>query len=129
MTLNLSRANATRWVWRWGPALAWLGFIFAMSAQSHPPFVPGGDGIPYLLRKLGHFTEFAILAGLMRRALAPRSPWLAFALSALYAASDEWHQSFVPGRDMLFSDWGIDVAGVAGGLGLIEMFERRVRQK
>jgi VanZ family protein len=109
--------------------LVWLSFIFAMSAQSHPPMVPGGDGLPYVLRKLGHFTEFGILAGLLHRALQPRPSWQAFVLASLYAASDEWHQSFVPGRDMIFTDWVIDSAGAAFAVWIIGLFGQRVRQK
>lgn len=129
MIVGFSRANVARWVWKWGPVLVWLGFIFAMSAQSHPPLVPGGDGIPYVLRKLGHFTEFAILAILLRRALMPRPVWWAFLLASFYAITDEWHQSFVPGREMLFTDWVIDSLGAALALFIIGLAENWFRRK
>ncbi len=129
MIVGFSRTNVARWIWKWGPVLAWLGFIFAMSAQSHPPLVPGGEGIPYVLRKLGHFTEFGILAVLLRRAFMPRPGWWAFLFASFYAASDEWHQSFVPGRDMLFMDWVIDSLGAAFALWLVGYAEKMFRQK
>jgi len=62
------------------------------------------------IRKTAHVTEYAVLAWLVWRARRkqvrndPR-PWnwsdAAFALgfAVLYAASDEWHQTFVPSRE------------------------------
>jgi len=38
---------------------------------------------------------------------------VAFVASATYAALDEWHQSFVAGRDATLSDFLVDIAGVA----------------
>lgn len=35
----------------------------------------------------------------------------AFLLSSLYAASDEWHQSFIVGRDSSVTDWIADCLG------------------
>lgn len=88
------------------------------------------DELHHLFRKCGHLTEFAILALLLWRALrhsletAPRrwhwpAAGLALAGVFLYAASDEFHQSFVPGRTALISDMFIDTAGGAVGLLLL----------
>ena len=64
----------------------------------------------YFIRKCAHLTEYAMLALLLWRAVRkpvkndPR-PWiwrearLALLLVVLYAASDEFHQLFVPSRD------------------------------
>ena len=107
------------------PALLWMGFIFYLSAQSRPL----GKPLPGGWTLAGHFGEFALLAllflwaqlycnpekgkgeGRMLLALA-----LSFALAALYAASDEYHQSFVSGRDASWLDWGVDVAGAAAAM-------------
>ncbi|MBI5304648.1 MAG: VanZ family protein [Chloroflexi bacterium] len=128
MTRASARSVVVTFGRTWGPALAWMILIFVWSAQTQPPFVPGGDGWAYLSRKLGHFTEFAILAALLRRATRPRAGWLAFALASVYAASDEWHQSFVPGRDMLFTDWVIDSAGALVALAGAPWLEKIVRR-
>jgi len=88
------------------------------------------DAIHYLLRKCGHLTEFAVLAVLMWRAIRHASPisphpwrWseaaLALSFVMLYAASDEFHQTFVPGRTGQLSDVFIDASGAAIGLGLL----------
>jgi VanZ family protein len=75
--------------------------------------------INVVLRKLGHLTEYAILAALLWRALRGtlRSTStiplvaLAFTASALFAASDEFHQSFVPTRTPSENDVVIDICG------------------
>lgn len=83
--------------------------------------------IVLLVRKCAHLTEFAILALLLWRALrasaAPgtrawswrlaRSTWL---FVVIYAASDEFHQWFVPGRQASGWDVLIDAIGAAAGL-------------
>ena len=68
------------------------------------------------MRKLGHLGVFGILALLLLHALAGttawRRPWAwAFALTVLYAASDELHQEFVAGRHLSALDVGIDATG------------------
>jgi len=55
-----------------------------------------------------------VLAVLLVRALGREAP--AFALGALYAVSDEVHQSFVRGRHASPIDVAIDCAGLALGL-------------
>ena len=107
----------------WGPVVIWAGFIFWLS------------GIPYLwitlawydflLRKLAHVFVYAVLARLLARALIRSTYWswekifwASLALSFLYACSDEFHQTFVPGRGGSVRDVTIDTAGAWLGLGL-----------
>ncbi len=44
-----------------------------------------------------------------------------------YGALDEWHQSFVPGRDVSVADWGADIAGMIIGLLLFSSLSSRSR--
>ena len=86
--------------------------------------------IHHLFRTAGHLTEYALLALLLWRAIRqpqknePR-PWrwdeagLSLAIVFLYAASDEFHQVFVPTRTALVSDVCIDTCGGAVGLALL----------
>lgn len=73
-----------------------------------------------ILRKLAHVGEYAVLALLLVRALrlhglSPKRVVLAAAcVSVLYAVSDEVHQTFVPGRNGVWRDVGIDAVGIAG---------------
>lgn len=70
-----------------------------------------------------HVIEYGIFGALLARALertAPAAPRLrivaaAFVLAALYGVSDEWHQSFVPGRSATAMDAAADaIGGLAG---------------
>ncbi len=94
----------------WGPVAAWCAVIFALSSV---PDLDSGLDYDYPLRKAAHMAEYAVLYLLTRRALEARGASLTAAAFALfYAMSDEYHQSFVPGRAGLWSDVGIDAAGV-----------------
>ncbi len=103
-----------RWpaVWRWLPPLAWMGLIFALSAQPTLPQMQ--DSLADLLLKKGaHMTEYAILFFLLWLALRRPSPWWAWALALLYAVSDEVHQTFVPGRHGWYGDVIVDGVGAS----------------
>lgn len=95
----------------WGPVVAWCGVIFYFSSL---PDLRTPLSYDYALRKLAHLGEYAVLALLLARAGVARAQ--AFAFCVLYAASDEWHQSFVPGRAGAFWDVVIDGAGALTGL-------------
>jgi VanZ family protein len=98
----------------WAPPLVLMAVIFFFSAQ---PNLNSGLGVLDLVgRKLIHFSEFALLALLWWRALRTRvdgrrAALAAFVVTSLYAASDEFHQSFVEGRNGSPIDWVIDSAG------------------
>lgn len=102
----------------WLLPLAVAGLIFWLSAQSH---YPGGIELPPPLDKLAHaaaFGAFALALDLALRYTAPGLPLyrrhlLILATVALYGASDEWHQAFVPGRACAFGDWVADTLGGA----------------
>ena len=89
-----------------------MGLIFYLSGQQQV-----GPELPAFTRIVAHFTEYAVLASLWIWALVPgfgrRGLIAAVLISVLYAASDEWHQSFVEGRDSDPVDFLIDCAGIA----------------
>jgi VanZ family protein len=99
---------------RWLPVLAWAGVIFAFS--SIPSLSTHLGTWDYVLRKLAHTTEYAILAVLLARATGSYA-W-AFVLTVAYAGTDEFHQTFVRGRHGSPIDVGIDAAGALAGLAL-----------
>ena len=96
----------------WLPVLAWAAVIFALS--SIPSLGTGLGTWDLVLRKLAHAAEYAVLGALLVRAL--RRPVPAFALGALYAVTDEVHQTFVSGRQGAPLDVLVDAVGVAAGV-------------
>ncbi len=115
----------------WGPAAAWAGVLFFLSAlpgKDHPPYLFAGED------KVAHLVFYGVLGA----ALAwgrhrgrdvgvgggdrPPSPALLLGVGILYAISDEVHQAFVPGRDVSLGDLAADAVGVALGYGLFTRF-------
>ena len=100
----------------WGPVAAWMAVIFAASSRPLPEYVA-------LLPDCGtHSAAFAILCILCCRALAGGlsaigrgDGVIAVVLSVAYGISDEYHQSFVPGRDATAWDVAKDTAGAIIG--------------
>ena len=132
-------------------SLLWMVFIFMMSQQNADVstetslragtlvaelVVPGYRDWPagekralamqidYPVRKLAHASEYTVL-GILSVAVVPKRRRLlctAFPLGVLYAASDEFHQLFVPGRAGRVSDVLIDSSGVLLGIAIVSLF-------
>jgi VanZ family protein len=144
----------------WLPVLVWLGLIFIgstdlMSAEHTSRIIgpilrwfnPGISGqtimqVQFFVRKVGHVSEYAILAMLLWRGLRRGTRWqmtmstlrlrselvLFIAVSflcAIFAASDEFHQSFVPTRTASPVDVVIDIIGALIGLTICVAVARR----
>lgn len=121
---------------RWFVVVLWMSVIFMLSSipSLHVPFAHSYD---FLLRKLAHIGEYAILTIAFSWAFemytsSRRRAWLLAALAAtLYAISDEWHQTWIFGRLGSFKDVGIDTIGIAASYAIaprqhFEGFSRRV---
>ena len=106
---------------RFGPVAWMMGFIFYCS---HQP----GDELPlpgfFLADKLAHTMVYAALGAAWLHALDRRwrrrhpalAAWSAVAFGLFYGLSDEYHQSFVPGRFPSVADLVADgVGGLASG--------------
>lgn len=100
----------------WLPVVAWAAVIFALSSVSS--LDSGLGSWDLVLRKAAHVCEYAVLGALLVRAVGLGSPALAFAVGVAYAASDELHQHFVPGRTGSPVDVAIDAVGLAAGIAL-----------
>jgi VanZ family protein len=103
--------------------LLWAGVIFAFS--SIPSLGTHLGTWDYVLRKLAHTAEYAVLAALLARATGSY-PW-AFVLTVAYAGTDEFHQTFVRGRHGSPVDVGIDAVGAL--VGLVILRRRDVRRQ
>lgn len=139
---------------RYGPLVLWATLIFVGSTSvlsaSHtsvllrlflwifPQASEASLGtIHFLLRKCGHFTEYAILALLAARALGSstrellRTRWfsLSLLLVVIYALGDEFHQSFVPSRTASIYDSMIDTFGGLTALAFLTIRKHRTHRQ
>lgn len=98
----------------WLPVILWAALIFTLSSFST---LPSAQKVwwDYILKKGAHMFEYAVLYFLVVRALEKRTAknyTLAFVLCIAYAISDEFHQSFTPGRTPKPTDVGFDTIGM-----------------
>lgn len=117
---------------KWLMLLLWMLVIFLFSSQPHSgeatksiieniiPNIKTNsllDMINFIVRKSAHVTEYFILALLTISLLKEytkkeRTILLSSIIFCfIYAMTDEYHQSFVPGRSSLFRDVLIDTSG------------------
>jgi VanZ family protein len=125
--LRLDRETLNRMITRWLAVFLWMLIIFTLStdafSSAHTAAL-GPAAIRFLIRKLAHWTEYFILGILLMRALLGRSSarslakrymlW-SIAVAALYAISDEWHQSVLASRNAQAVDVLIDAIGALCG--------------
>lgn len=129
---------------RYGPAVLWMGVIFVFSTDLFSAAETGSLLLPFLawlfpdaapetlallheaLRKVGHLTEYGVLAILWYRARAyrtaawvPEAARLALLVAVAYAATDEVHQALVASRTGSVVDIAIDTVGAAASLLLL----------
>ena len=129
----------------WLPVFVWLGLIFlgstdlmsaAQTSRIIGPILRWFNPdvtietiakVQFVVRKAAHLTEYAVLAILIWRALRRggrgqmKMSILSLAVCfgcALLAASDEFHQSFVPSRTASPIDVMIDICGALVGLAI-----------
>lgn len=116
--------RSPRWQWfrAWAPAVLWMILIFGASSFRRPPVLVGE-----LVDLRAHLVVYAVLGALVARAWSPASGGrvrlgraaLAAGIAAIYGATDEAHQAFVPGRVASIADLGADAAGAAAGAGAV----------
>ena len=136
----------------WVPAILWMGCIFFLSHQLAQAssslsggvmdwiisFIPSTtsihmDVLHIIIRKGAHFGAYFILAvfvifALKQQVRNVRSYGIAFIICFLFAASDEFHQLFIPGRSGEIKDVLLDSSGSLLGLvgyGIISYWNRR----
>lgn len=116
---------------RWLVTISYAGFIFYMSSRAWPQsvfrFFPNED-------KVLHFGMYFLFGGLVMWTLrvtalkGRHGLWiLAACIAAIYGASDELHQSFIPGRSMDILDWFADASGAVLGAFIAAKTARRFR--
>ncbi len=115
----------------WLPVIVWAGLIFYLSST---PNLKTNLEYDFILRKIAHIIEYFILTFFLHRAFKDsfdRDGFYLFLyptiLSVCYAASDEFHQLFVPGRGGSIRDVLIDAIGIFGFYIVLKIFA--VKQK
>ncbi|MEM6343974.1 MAG: VanZ family protein [Bacteroidota bacterium] len=133
----------------WFPLLFWLTLIFSLSHQDGDtssslsnwvvsileflridPDTLRQPVVKTLVRKAAHMTEYFILFLLFFRLISTIKPFktslvTAFLFTVAYAATDEFHQIFIPGRLGTIFDVGIDSLGALIALLLCVYYQRR----
>ncbi|NIK13307.1 VanZ family protein [Alkalibacillus almallahensis] len=135
----------------WLLVILWMALIFYFSHQPGTessnlsgsvmqvvlnllPFVSEDtEFIHVLIRKGAHVFVYFVLAILLMNAIrlhhfrTVNRVVLALGVSVLYAASDEYHQTFIDGRAGQVSDVLIDSAGAVLGIGVYLVW-KKIRQ-
>ena len=103
---------------RWLPAVLIMAVIFGFSSTPSTK-LPSFGLLDFVVKKGGHMLGYGLLGLAYWYGLRfqKRRWWLALLFAILYAISDEFHQSFVPGRH---PSW-VDVLGFDGGGALIAL--------
>lgn len=118
-------------LWAWGPAIIWMAVTFYISHQSAVSIPLGAPDY------VAHGVSYAGLGVMFMRALAggrlSAMSWkwvlVATILGGLYGVSDEFHQSFVPGRHSSFSDVVADTVGSLAGASLAALTGAWLRRR
>lgn len=117
-------------------ALATTGLIVYLSSVPDLAIVKAGSKADQILSNLAHIPAYGILTfmwlksfnGIAWRKGRGLVSVAVFAGLLLFSVSDEWHQSFVPGRTASMMDLGLDLLGILLGLALwraTESFHRK----
>ena len=117
----------------WCAAIIWMGLIFYLSSIPSFPVDLSDEGYN-VTSSLVHILLYFILAWLLIAALLSNGIKSGYAffggflLAIIYGATDEWHQSFVPGREAHLSDWLLDVAGAYMVLSFYTFYYRQKKR-
>ena len=99
----------------WLPVILWAGRIFLLFSI---PDLESGLKQYFILRKIAHILEFAILTFLLIRAInqenlsIKKTIIFSLIIALFYSLSDEYHQTFIGGRQGALRDAGIDSIGI-----------------
>lgn len=129
----ISTKHIPEFISRWLPPLTIMVVIFIISSFPTLPQI-GESEFDVILKKLAHVTEYTLLFSAWIRAINwgknsihVRSILLSVILTVIYSFTDEYHQSFVPGRHSSIIDVGFDILGIV--IGMLFQFFRHYRNK
>jgi hypothetical protein len=97
--------------------VGWMALITYWSSQGNLPIdqLQVANVLHGFQHRLAHLVAFGLLGLLARWAFdgLPRATVWAIVLASAFGATDEWHQSFTPGRNPRIDDWATDTAFAA----------------
>lgn len=102
----------------WIPVILWAILIFAFSSEALPPtsrfYWPD-----FVVKKTAHIIEYGVFALLLYRAFInsgankKKAAVYSIIIAVAYAFTDEYHQSFTPGREPRIRDVVFDTIGAS----------------
>jgi VanZ family protein len=118
--------KSLRLIGLWGPVALFMVLIYGLSGSRALP------GVPDMWDKLVHGVAYGFFGILCLRAThgglsrpRPGPTLAALCLAISYAAFDEWHQAFVPGRCASAGDWVADVLGIGLGYASVLLLTKK----
>ena len=111
-----------------------MAIIFGIDKLGLPLNLVFGDLSNFIIRKSAHFIEYMILSILVTNVVnlylnKKRSILITVIFVFLYACSDEFHQSFIPGRGPAFKDVMIDTSGGILGYLCVSIYNEVIKKK
>lgn len=114
-------ATAGSWYRRVAWPVAIAALVFAASSRS----MVASPGLTKVDDKFAHFAVYGLLGTLVCRVRGgARAAVISLVIVSAYGASDEWHQSFVPGRMSDIADLVADTLGAALAIALYTGWNR-----
>ncbi|MDR2462745.1 MAG: VanZ family protein [Verrucomicrobiales bacterium] len=121
-----------KFVW-WALFVLWLMAIFYASSltdQETRPYIP-----TFALHKLAHFVAYGSGGVILALSLRFSTRWgwgkiaiVSIAVVSVYGATDEFHQTFTPGRGPAARDWAIDTVSGAAWVGMLVALKGRLKR-
>jgi len=110
--------RVTRQLITWAPAIGWAMVLFLLSSLSDSDLSTFTFSFPFD-DKVMHLALYSVLGGTLQfgrlSSNSGLAHWTVIAIGIIYGVSDEWHQSFVPGRNPSAADLLADTIGVLMG--------------
>lgn len=101
----------------------WMALLTFWSGQSNLPIDQGlvADNLHGWQHRVAHLLAYGLLGLLARWAFdgSARATLWAIVVTSAFGATDEWHQSFTPGRRAAIDDWALDTLSAALAIAVV----------
>jgi VanZ family protein len=104
---------------RFLPSIIWMAFIFYLSSRQTTGIGGNSYWWRFIILKFFHIIEYGVLAIVLFIATSKYN--YSLFIGVLYAISDEFHQSIVPGRTATLRDIFFDISGIFLGFLIISL--------